>query len=266
MLLEVINEILDFSRLNSGKVELEEIRFDVWDLLLEVKRLFHTHAIEKGLELSIEANIDDDLSALGDPYRLKQILINLVGNAIKFTDAGSIVLRVEKEDSSEEGLSFEVSDTGIGIDGKLHRQLFTAFSQADASTTRRFGGTGLGLAICKKLVDAMGGAIEVKSKSGSGSTFRFTLPMETSISPKKEIPETPVETISLTDKHSTSILVAEDNQFNQNLIERMLNRLGYDCDLVPNGELAVEACKKESYDVVLMDVHMPVVDGLKQPD
>lgn len=263
MLLEVINEILDFSRLNSGRVELEEISFDVSDLLLEVKSLFHTHALEKGLKLSIEANIDDCLSAMGDPYRLKQILINLVGNAIKFTDAGSIVIRVKKEDSPDEGLSFEVSDTGIGIEKKHQRQLFTAFSQADASTTRRFGGTGLGLAICKKLVDAMGGVIAVESKPGGGSTFRFTLPLETCISPKRKISAAPVESVSLPEKHSTSILVAEDNHFNQNLIERMLNRLGYVCDLVSNGELAVEACKKETYDIVLMDVHMPVVDGFE---
>jgi len=265
VLLGVINEILDFSKINSGNIVLEQISFDLNQLLCEVQELFSAPAKAKGLELIFNTDSTGDTCVSGDPYRLKQILINLIGNAIKFTDLGQVAVSIEVTELGDGRAlhHFSVADTGIGIEESHQKGLFEAFMQADASTTRRFGGTGLGLAICRKLVEAMRGRLQVVSEIGHGSCFSFSIPLgitdQQVVSPERSSKpgaQTPV-------KHAISILVAEDNQFNQNVIERMLTRLGYACDLVSNGEIALEACLKGHYDLVLMDVHMPVMDGFE---
>lgn len=262
VLLDIINEILDFSRFSSGKLELEQVSFDLHELMREVRNLFQSQTAEKGIAFEVKWPEGQCCALLGDPHRIKQVLINLVGNAVKFTREGSVVLQLEWEVLDTQcDLYLTVTDTGIGIAPEVQKCLFDPFSQADASTTRQFGGTGLGLAICKKLVDAMEGSIEVESELGRGTTFRVAITLPTSV---QQIPalvsQVEVEPHNV-DPDTVSILVAEDNAFNQTVIERMLKRLGYACDLVPNGALAFEACAQQRYDLVLMDVNMPVMDG-----
>ena len=262
VLLDIINEILEFSRFSSGKLELEQVSFDMHELMRELRNLFQSQTAEKGIAFEVKWPEGQCRALLGDPHRIKQVLINLVGNAVKFTREGSVVLQLEWEVmDSQCDLYLTVTDTGIGIAPEVQECLFDPFSQADASTTRQFGGTGLGLAICKKLVEAMQGSIEVESELGRGTCFRvvLTLPVSTQQSPAP-VSQVEVEAPKV-DPDSVSILVAEDNAFNQTVIERMLARLGYSCDLVPNGALAFEACGRQHYDLVLMDVNMPVMDG-----
>ncbi len=268
-LLQIINDILDLSKIEAGKLQLEDIPFDLREILDDVTQLIFLSASKKGLssELIIEQDVPHYIK--GDPLRLKQILLNLLSNALKFTEKGTIqviVKREEDETKEQEKVVFSVKDTGVGIDEEKQKILFRKFSQADSTITRKFGGTGLGLAISKRLVEMMSGEIDLKSETGKGSEFFFRVPVkrandeeiQTCELLKSEAGQT--EGISET---SLNVLVAEDNQINQAIIKEVLSGFGWNYQLVSNGKEAVEAVKNNNYDVILMDVMMPVMDGLE---
>jgi signal transduction histidine kinase/ActR/RegA family two-component response regulator len=255
-LVSVLDDVLDFSKLEAGKIRLETVPFSLREVAEGVVSLLGHDAAGKGFELV--ATYDEGLPArvFGDPTRVRQILYNLVGNAIKFTEAGAVTVRVSWSDGEAR---IEVEDTGIGIAASKLGTIFEAFTQADASTTRRYGGTGLGLTISRSLARAMGGDLAVRSEVGSGSCFTATLSL-------------PVEGVELRDAaaprdgeraEGLRVLVAEDNAVNQLVVQRMLEKLGHRPFLVGDGGAAVEAWSKGAYDIVLMDWQMPRVDGLE---
>ncbi len=262
-LLTIIGDILDFSKIEAGRVELEDVSFDLRDTVVEAANFIAPQTQTKGLKFS--HSILSDLSARyrGDPVRLRQVLINLMGNAVKFTDQGSIALSVERREAfaQEELIRFSISDTGIGIAPEVQGRIFSAFAQADGSTTRKYGGTGLGLAICKELVRMMGGDIWVESSPGKGSVFSFTIRLRVSTDVGPESPAPPPSPCTAAGKFAGRILLAEDNPVNQAVAVAMLETLDCHVDVVNNGKEAVEAIKRAHYDLVLMDCQMPVMDG-----
>jgi len=254
-LLRILDDILDLSRVESGKFTLETIPFELHEVARRSILALTFQAQEKGLRLREEIEPSVPAWVEGDPSRLQQILVNLLGNATKFSERGEIVLRVR---NSEGNVEFSVTDQGIGITVEQQARIFDAFTQADASTTRRYGGTGLGLAISAPLVQMMGGKLLLDSKPGMGTTFYFaiplrqvTAPVEPSLAPAKE-PRRPL-----------SLLVAEDNLVNRTLLERMMVKAGHQVKAVEDGSEAVAAMAEQEFDAVLMDVHMPVMDGLE---
>jgi CheY-like chemotaxis protein len=260
-LLRLLNDILDLSKIESGKLEFEHVAFSPGEVMNEVAALMAARADEKGL--LYRTHIDENLpkAVLGDPARLKQVLANLIVNAIKFTDRGSVEMSLRPVASRGElvVLHFSVRDTGIGMDEATQTKLFEKFSQGDGSTTRRFGGSGLGLAISQQLVQRMGGAIRVRSQVGGGSEFSFELPMETVAKP--EVPV--VTTGSTPPQFRGRVLVVEDEAVNQRVITVMLRRAGLEVTLVDNGLEAVERALAEPWALVLMDVRLPGIDGLE---
>ncbi|MEH6348235.1 MAG: response regulator [Bermanella sp.] len=259
-LLAIINDILDFSKIEAGKLELEAINFSLKDLCQSLNELFIVQFREKSLsfEYIIDPNVPEYL--FGDPLRIKQILLNLISNSIKFTSQGGIKLMItlcSTEPNLE--LRFEVQDSGIGIPEDKQKTLFEAFTQVDSSTTRKYGGTGLGLQISKRLVEIMNGHIQVKSKLNQGSTFSFTLLIKAG-SEKAEVHVDDTQFSPKSNKH-IQILVAEDNRTNQLVVSAMLKRLGYQFDICDDGQQAFDAIDKKHYDIVLMDCQMPVLDG-----
>ena len=261
-LLKIINDILDYSKLEAGKIELEAVDFCPEQLVDGVVSLLSARAMAKGLSLSMNLSPGTPLWVRGDPTRLRQILFNLIGNAIKFTDKGSVSVIGSHRDIGDGALElrFEVRDTGIGISEAARARLFTRFSQADSSTTRKFGGTGLGLAICKQLAELMGGEIGVVSQPGRGSAFFFTVRCQLGDAPA-EPHATEADATSSLGTRKLRVLVAEDNSVNQLFIKMMLVRLGHFVDVVANGAEAVEAVKRVPYDLILMDIQMPEMDG-----
>jgi signal transduction histidine kinase/CheY-like chemotaxis protein/HPt (histidine-containing phosphotransfer) domain-containing protein len=268
-LMTVINDILDFSKIEAGKLSLERVPFRLSDVIRTATQLFSERAREKGiaLETSIEEAVPDDLA--GDPVRLQQILANLIGNAVKFTDRGGVtvsVTRLLREERGTVTIRCDVSDTGVGISEEVQRKLFQPFSQADGSSTRRFGGTGLGLAISKQLAEMMGGSIGVKSIPGKGSSFWFTARLDPAPAVSKEERRDPLEADARPAsrlREGLSVLLAEDNEANQIVAMIMLQKLGITPTVVPNGQEAVEAVADRHFDVVLMDCQMPVMDGFE---
>ena len=260
-LLEIINDVLDFSKIESGMLELECVDFELRSLLQEVIDLLANRAQDKGLQLTMALPPELPVRVRGDPVRLRQILINLVSNAIKFTETGTVTLRLVIL-NREQGIKccFEVVDTGIGIASDTQAHIFTAFCQADGSMSRKYGGTGLGLAICKQLVELMGGEIGVQSLPAKGSTFWFTITLQT-VADKvaQQTPEQP-QTIAGIDAH---ILLAEDNPVNQAVTSHMLEQLGCRVQVVDNGREALDTFVQEYYDLMLMDCHMPEMDGFE---
>jgi signal transduction histidine kinase/CheY-like chemotaxis protein/HPt (histidine-containing phosphotransfer) domain-containing protein len=265
-LLAVINDILDFSKIESGKIELERIGFDLRALIDEVVRTLRPLAREKRLELAAELHPALPHAVEGDPARLRQVLNNLLSNALKFTEHGSVTLRAGAADAEAGRVRVwvQVDDTGIGIPQKAQQRLFQSFSQADPSTTRRYGGTGLGLAISKLLVELMGGSIGFRSGEGGGSSFWFELTLPRATDMRRSLPD-PVAPApeGAAAAGPARVLVVEDNPVNQRLAVRILRRLGYETDVVENGAAAVEACAKQAYDAILMDCQMPVMDGFE---
>ncbi len=271
-LLNLVSDVLDFSKIEAGKLILESEPFPFSDSLTEVQRLFRTELRKKQLQLVIDNHAPrhpqypaDDI-LVGDGMRLQQVLVNLVGNAIKFTDNGEIRLQASVREAvdSQLLLQIDVQDSGIGISAEQQERLFNSFEQAEGSITRRYGGTGLGLAICKQLVEAMGGTIRVQSAPSEGSVFSFTmrcgLPDENSSAPNPTPRKRAAKPHILNGRH---LLVAEDNPINQQLALEFLQRGGATVDIADNGRIAVAMCTQNHYDAVLMDIHMPEMDGIE---
>ncbi|HEX2942849.1 MAG TPA: ATP-binding protein [Rhodopila sp.] len=266
-LLEMLSEILDYTKIDNQGVELERIAFNPTALVQQVAALLRPRAVAQDLTLALEIADDVPAQVIGDPHRIRQVLFNLIGNAIKFTPVGqvSVKLRAQFIPPGMWQLHFTVSDTGIGIDEQALGRLFQEFTQSDGSITRRFGGTGLGLAICRRLVDAMGGGISVDSVKGQGSTFRFDVRVEAaSVEPMAGVvPEAELcDPAGLVERRAPVVLVAEDSAVNRLVASRMLERLGCTVRLAENGLQALEAVRAGGVDLVLMDIMMPELDGL----
>jgi len=266
-LLVLLNDILDFSRIESGKMPIQPSSVEIRSCLRDVVDLYGATAQAKGLRLRTEVDAAVPQALCTDPGRLRQILLNLIGNAVKFTPSGEIVVTAKRslQQDTEDGrfpLVVEVSDTGIGIPPDRVARLFKPFSQADSSTTRRFGGTGLGLAICKRLAELLGGDVSLVRSSHSGSLFALNLALVT-------VPvsaSSPLNTLSSrmgTSQNNWRVLVVEDNVVNRMLAQRMLLSLGFESDSAENGEAGAEANEKNPYDIVFMDLQMPVMDGVE---
>lgn len=265
-LLTVINEILDFSKIEADRVELDQHDFDVRGVLEEVARLLAGRAGEKGLELTCTVDPAVPLLLCGDKNRLRQILINLVDNGIKFTEQGRVALHasVAADSVSSITVDFTVQDSGIGIPEDKTDLLFQPFSQVDSSSTRRFGGTGLGLVIVKRLAQLMGGTVEVDSMPGRGSSFYLCIPFAKSCDSRRAESIREHSAVSVhAPRKNARILLAEDNPTNQKVAQRMLNKYGYDVHVTATGRQALEALSADSYDLVLMDVQMPEMDGIE---
>jgi PAS domain S-box-containing protein len=260
-LLTIINDILDLSKIEAGQLELENIVVDLHAVLRDTVSLMNTTARNRGIELSLEIRGDVPRSVRGDPTRLKQVLNNLVSNAIKFTTQGGVIVSaaVLSRDGEVATVRFAVRDTGIGIDPDAVARIFEPFRQADVSTTRTYGGTGLGLSISRRLVEMMGGTLDVDSIPGEGSEFHFTLGFMVA----RPTGEFAAVKASPTAKQKTlRVLIAEDNPVNQEVAGTMLRRRGHQVDVVNNGREAVDAVASQRYDVVLMDLQMPILDGI----
>jgi PAS domain S-box-containing protein len=282
-LLTIINDILDLSKIEGGKMELECQPFDLHSCIEEALQFVAKDASEKSLNLAYTIEENTPKVIMGDPTRLRQILINLLSNAVKFTDKGNVTVLINARqlngnhnevDGNCHEIHFAIRDTGIGIPKDKIARLFRPFSQVDASTTRRYGGSGLGLAICKKLAEIMGGRIWAESQVGVGSAFHFTILAEADVTPN-----TPFRSVSCTESlepplqpnsyfqanknHDLRILLAEDNIVNQRVMLQMLSKLGYRADIAANGLEVLKALGQQSYDIVLMDIQMPEMDGLE---
>ena len=279
ILLSIINDILDFSKVEAGKLELEQVRFRLQDILQQIRDLFIEQTRQKRLELQFSVDPHVPAWLIGDPLRISQVLINLLSNAVKFTGQGQVVLRVDlarqisaPASAAEVWLHFAVQDTGIGLSPEQAQNLFHAFSQADSSTSRKYGGTGLGLSIAQRLVTLMGGRIEVQSQIGVGSTFSFnirsyraepiqpdTVDESKHLTPTAALAKQPSAPSMTTMKGR--ILLVEDNSYNQTLARIILQHAGFEVDVADHGEQALQKLDQEQYALVLMDVHMPTMDG-----
>ncbi len=262
-LLRIINDILDLSKLDAGKFVIEQVNFRPLDVADDVVRLFYmTCPPEKKSKLHITANVADNFPAVvrADPTRLRQVLVNLLGNAVKFTDEGTVSL-VCNHDEDQQRLVFKVVDTGIGMNEKTAANLFQDFVQADPSISRKYHGTGLGLAVCKRLVECMGGEIGVTSELGKGSCFKFSIPYEPAGAEEDVDENTITADMHLPDLRALSILVAEDNEINQMIIKGLMKKLGHECVIASDGQKAFEQVRDGDFDLVLMDVRMPFVSG-----
>ncbi|NNF08582.1 MAG: response regulator, partial [Candidatus Eisenbacteria bacterium] len=260
-LLTILNDILDFSKIESEKLELEEIPFEPIATVKRVVGLFTELGRRKGIPIATMIDESIPTRLMGDPGRFQQVLSNLFNNALKFTEHGRITLRMKKESVAEDHivLRIEVEDTGIGLTEEHKKKLFKAFTQADSSTTRRHGGTGLGLAICSRLVSLMGGTIGVESEYAMGSKFWFTLKMGTEIPADTDADkDMPQSWTGL--KH---VLLVDDNKTNRLVAKALLKRLGIQVDEATTGEEAVAMADSQEFDMILMDVEMPGMDGME---
>ena len=265
-LLGIINDILDFSKIEAGQLVIDNVPFDPVTTFKDVIELMESKATEKQLNLSMVIDPELDTPLQGDPLRLFQVILNLVGNAIKFTEKGNVALTVEHVDSNDSSLTMKVSvmDTGIGISDENRHKLFEAFSQADSTTTRRFGGTGLGLNISQKLVHAMGGQISVESIYGQGSEFSFVLTLPRSSS--GALADFKAQELQLDyqiEFKGQRVLLVEDNELNQDLALAFFSRSKLNADLAENGKEALELAKNNDYEIIFMDLQMPIMDGFE---
>jgi PAS domain S-box-containing protein len=262
-LLTLVNDVLDYNKMESGKIILEQTQFNLNDFLDEILRSYSFRSKAKNLKFDIrkEGAIPDEV--IGDQIRLNQILSNLLSNSLKFTNTGGITVTVRElaRKGNVSKLEFIVNDTGIGIPREKHTEIFESFTQASTDTTRHYGGTGLGLAICKKLIELHGGTITLESEPGKGSSFRFILNFVVSEKPGKDLNKESTE--SYTGLEGKKILVAEDNKINFFVANKFLIGWGINVTHAENGQLAIEKLEKEDFDLVLMDLHMPVMDGIE---
>jgi len=266
-LLQVLNDILNYSKIESGKLELELAEFELTKCLEDIIYLSSFQANRKNIRIATEIDQITPAYLIGDVVRIKQILMNFMSNAVKFTEAGDIKLLVssEKVDAVNYNVTFSIKDTGIGISDDNQKKLFKAFIQADASTTRKFGGTGLGLVISDKLAKAMNGLVSVKSTEGKGATFSVYLPLqhkggERSATTHQDKSKTSELLSEKAMRHK--ILVVEDNRINQKIAQKMLTKLGLTCDIAVNGLEGLTALTLKNYSLIFMDMQMPVMDGL----
>ena len=262
-LLQVINDILDFSRVESGQMELEQIYFPLDNLLMDCVGNFRYLAEQKHIFLRAEGLEQVNMQVLSDPTRLRQVLSNLIANAVKFTSAGGVTVSISarQEDERRQLLHFAVTDTGIGISEEHQARLFDAFTQVDSSTARRYGGTGLGLSIAQRLTRLLGGDLQVESATGKGSRFSFSLLLRYRLDGPALEPATPAKTSqsSLTGR----VLLVEDNAVNAQVAEAMLKQFGLEVVLAEDGSKALACLREQAFDCVLMDIQMPVMDGLE---
>ena len=276
-LLNLINNVLDLSRLQQKKMPIEAKAFDLILCAKNARSVINASLTEKQLEFILDIAPDQPREIISDPLRLQQVMINLLGNAVKFTEKGSITLRIRlilpdisleqsspgPEKSIESTLHVEIKDTGIGISENVQKQLFTPFTQADSSITRYYGGSGLGLSLCREIITAMNGQVGVQSKLGQGSVFWFSIPVQ--VKQEQLIAsgqsQAPTE-ISSVAYESEFVLVVEDNPVNAKLITTILRRMGYETELAENGSIALEKCHEKKYSLIMMDCQMPVMDGL----
>jgi len=262
-LLRIINDLLDLSKIEAGRFELDHDDFDLTDVLRDTQSLMQPAATKKGLELLLSLPAEGCTQVRGDAMRLQQVMTNLVGNAVKFTQAGRVEVSMRRSESGAYTVS--VADTGIGIDAASLQRVFEPFTQADTSTARRFGGTGLGLAIARRLVDLMGGELTVQSAVGSGTIFSFTSrfdPVTTVACTQPGKPSDNATRLSPTGG-PTRVLLAEDNEVNQLYVTALLKSLDCEVTIANNGEEALSHWRTQNFDAVLMDWHMPVLDGLQ---
>jgi len=260
-LLAILNDILDLSKIEAGKLNFEHIAFDIKQIIADIVTLYSLKSEQQGVLLM--QNIDDTLppSLMGDPTRVRQIIVNLVSNALKFTEQGEVIIRVAviQLEKNHVQLKVSVSDTGIGIPEAAQTTLFNAFTQADGSTTRKYGGTGLGLAIVSQLVDMMAGVLGVDSIEGEGSRFWFTASFQ--CSDKNPVAQTALATDKMLMPPDAKILLVEDNPINQMVAQKMLEKLGLKAVLATNGVAALQHLDRQTFDLVLMDCQMPEMDG-----
>ncbi len=259
-LLNVVNDVLDFSKMQAGKLDLESVAFNPGEIAQDILQLFLPASAIKGVALRAEVAPDVPPAILADPTRLRQVLSNLVSNAVKFTEHGSVTLRLRSDNNAgEHRLQIEVEYSGIGIAPEALQRIFEPFSQADDSTTRRFGGTGLGLAISRQIVTLMGGTLTLESTPGKGTVFRVELPAPIAVMPEHAAPVAAAATAPA--RFDVSVLLAEDNKVNQLLAEAILTRLGCRTRIAGTGTAAVALFAEGGADIVLMDCHMPEMDG-----
>ncbi|MBF0583958.1 MAG: response regulator [Magnetococcales bacterium] len=264
-LLNIINDVLDLSKIESGHLELEEKIFSLREMRDELRDLFGELAHKKGLQLRTRISTDVPPLVLGDVHRIRQILVNLLSNALKFTEKGEVMLRLNSStDPADPQIAWvecQVEDSGIGIAPEVAERLFQPFTQGDASTTRKYGGSGLGLAICRQLAERMHGQVTLSSTIGKGSLFTFRVPLKRSAAAKESAPEG-VKSAWVNLLRRVKVLVAEDNVVNQKLFQIMLKSFDMQVTTAENGHIALGLLQKESYDLVLMDCHMPEMDGI----
>ena len=268
-LLEIVNDVLDISKIEADKLELFEGPCNLQNIIQQVTAISSPRliALKKNIKMSTKIHSGVENEIIADESRIKQVLINLLGNAIKFTESGSIKLEVSANliDDSLQELNFTVSDTGMGISEEDLNNLFIPFTQIDSSATRKHSGTGLGLSICRKIIEEMGGRIWVDSKLGEGSSFKFILPVQVNLARKnqQQLNRNSGDITSSPEIKPLKILVAEDNNMNQLLATKMFKKIGYIIDIANNGKEAVEMTLQNNYDLVFMDIHMPEMDGIE---
>jgi CheY-like chemotaxis protein/two-component sensor histidine kinase len=265
-LLVIINDILDLSKIEAGKIIIEHTDFSIRDMMQSVRDMLMLKAEEKHVELRVETNEDIPRMLVGDPTRLNQVLINLAGNSVKFTEKGFVEVKASlvKRENDNLWIRFDVIDSGIGIAKENLDSIFDSFTQAGAETTRKFGGTGLGLTICRQLVGLMGGELSVQSELNKGTTFTATIPLQEAHVQDEGMKNTTLDDSSMGRLNNLKVLLVEDNEFNRMVAEDTLADTlpGIRLDVAVNGQEAVDSVRKNNYDIVLMDIQMPVMDGL----
>jgi len=259
LLLSLINDILDFNKIEDGQIEFEKSEFDLYELVGNLEKSFSIKTQSSSVDLIVEMDEKLPKYLMGDSLRLSQILLNLVGNSIKFTHEGYIKIKLKhlKTADNKVTIEFNVEDTGIGIPKEKHKLIFGSFSQADADTTRKYGGTGLGLSITKKILELMNSKIQLESEVGVGSRFFFelTLDISTKVGKRKTVSK------EITYFSNVKVLLVEDNPINVLVAKRFLEKWGFEVDTAENGQIALDKALENDYQLILMDLHMPVMDG-----
>lgn len=258
-LISLVNDILDYTKIESGSLKLESIGFSITDIIDEVIEVIESEARKKEIEINFEPDEFSDILVTGDPVRLRQILLNLLGNAVKFTERGQIDILVKKKNQSKPLFEFTIKDTGVGISAEKLTTIFSKFEQADVTVNRKFGGSGLGLSICKKLVEMQNGTIHASSILGKGSVFTFSIPYQ--LSDKNQYNVTPIEKESRTGLKNLRILVVDDDPMTEILLKPMFTQNGAFVRFEKNPIIALNICKTERFDIVMTDLHMPQMDG-----